>query len=164
MNARKLLPAIVTAIAAQVALFSTAARAEAADCFPLCEQAAEQVSAQNTDGTKEGVPLLQCDNKLVKQAESVNARIKPVKEIVGYVRSPQGLAIKLVNDHVVKIPAWVGYAADPVGSLKNRAMNEVKSRVREAVMPASTCADAGTEDSNSETGAGAVDNWDLLSV
>ncbi len=69
----------------------------------------------------------------VAQAESLNDQIKPVKELIGYVRSPQGLAIKLVNDHVVKIPAWVGYALDPVGSLKNKAMDEVKTRAKSAM-------------------------------
>jgi hypothetical protein len=33
----------------------------------------------------------------------------------------------------VKIPAWVGYAMDPVGSLKNRAMDEVRTRAKSAI-------------------------------
>jgi hypothetical protein len=79
---------------------------------------------------------------MVSQIEDLNDRVKPIKEIVGYVRSPQGLALKLVNDHVVKIPAWVGYAIDPVGSLKSRAMDEVRTRAKDAVglnKPAAAC-------------------------
>lgn len=156
MNALKLLPVI--AFATQATLFSSAVRAEASDCFPLCEQTALQSAA----ASKEAPRLIQCDNQLVRQAESINVRIKPIKEIAGYVRSPQGLAIKLVNDHVFKIPAWVGYAADPVGSLKNRAVGEVKSQLRETVMPAAACADPRNEETGSEPAT--VDNWDLLAV
>ena len=61
------------------------------------------------------------------QAEALNERIKPIKEIVGYVRSPQGFAIKMVNDHVMKIPAWVGYVIALLGSLKNKAMDQKTS-------------------------------------
>ena len=74
--------------------------------------------------------------RVVKQAESINGRVKPIREIIGYVRTPQSLAIKLVNDHIVRIPPWVGFAMDPVGTIKNRAMNEAKdwgkARAREA--------------------------------
>ena len=44
-----------------------------------------------------------------------SAQIEPDKDLVGYVRSPKGLAVKLVNDHLFKIPGWVGFALDPVG-------------------------------------------------
>jgi hypothetical protein len=57
--------------------------------------------------------------------------VKPIKEIVGYVQSPQSLAMKLINDYVVKIPAWIGYIMDPVGSLKSRAMGEVRDFAKE---------------------------------
>ena len=69
----------------------------------------------------------------VAQAESLNDQIKPIKALIGYVRSPQGLAIKLVNDHVVKIPDWVGYAMDPLGSIKNKAMDKVTTRAKSAL-------------------------------
>lgn len=119
-----------TLIAATALMFSAVsfaahagAESEGGDCFPLCpppaiEEAAPQFKA--------------CDIKLVRNVEALNDQIKPIKEIVGYVRSPQGLAIKLVNDHIVKIPKWVGYAVDPVGSIKQRAIKEVKGHAREA--------------------------------
>jgi hypothetical protein len=100
-------------------------------CFPMCSSnipAIEvEVKAPKADACNSQ------SSSLIKQAEQLNDRAKPIKEIVGYVRSPQGLAIKLVNDHVVKIPAWVGYAMDPVGSLKNRAMDEVRTRAKTMV-------------------------------
>lgn len=73
---------------------------------------------------------------VVKQAESINDRVKPIRELIGYVRTPQSLAIKLVNDHIVRIPPWVGFAMDPVGTIKNRAIGEAKdwgkARAKEA--------------------------------
>ena len=87
-----------------------------------------------------------CGNSLVKSAEDLNDKVKPLRDLVGYVRSPQGLAIKLVNDHIVKIPAWVGYAMDPVGSIKHRAIDEVRSRAREAMSSSSECASAPSAD------------------
>ena len=102
-------------------------------CFPMCHgAAAAAVSATEVEPPKADACGTESPS-LIKQAEQLNDRVKPIKEIIGYVRSPQGLAIKLVNDHVVKIPAWVGYAMDPVGSLKNRAMDEVRTRAKAAI-------------------------------
>jgi hypothetical protein len=141
--------AIALTTALQTALIN-AAHAESTDCFPLCatqnvEDAAPAEPAntqlneeQRTAACRNPLGGLS-DNALVHKAESLNARVKPVKEIVGYIRSPQGLAVKLVNDHIVRIPAWVGYAADPVGSLKSRAMSEAKSRARALVSPDAGC-------------------------
>jgi hypothetical protein len=120
-------------IAASALMFSTVsfavhagAESEGGDCFPQCPPVAATTEVA-------GPMINACEFALVRQAETLNDQIKPIKEIVGYVRSPQGLAIKLVNDHVVKIPKWVGYAVDPVGSLKQRAMQEVRDHAREAL-------------------------------
>ena len=117
-------------IAASILMLSTlslaahaGAESEGGDCFPLCPQA-----VTNADAAEPVINV--CEFAMVRQADALNDQIKPIKEIVGYVRSPQGLAIKLVNDHVVKIPKWVGYAVDPVGSIKQRAMREVKDHAR----------------------------------
>lgn len=119
-----------TLIAAAVGLLIFAASSagaspndEGGDCFPDCPAAATTVQ-DNASA---------CEMSLVRQADELNDRIKPIRDLVGYVRSPQGLAIKLVNDHVVSIPGWVGYAIDPVGSLKRRAMEEVRDRARSAI-------------------------------
>lgn len=104
-------------------------------CFPMCQSSTPAIEAEAEVEVK--APKADACNSqsssLIKQAEQLNDRVKPIKEIVGYVRSPQGLAIKLVNDHVVKIPAWVGYAMDPVGSLKNRAMDEVRTHAKAVI-------------------------------
>ena len=116
------------ASAASLLIFAASAAAaspndEGGDCFPDCPAAAATV--QDTVNA--------CELSLVRQADELNDRIKPIRDMVGYVRSPQGLAIKLVNDHIVSIPGWVGYAIDPVGSLKRRAMEEVRDRARSAI-------------------------------
>ena len=137
-------PAVMIApivIAIMISLAAANARAQDAQpnpvnanddaCFPMCQGI---VAAQATEiETPKTDACHSQSSSLIKQAEQLNDRVKPIKEIIGYVRSPQGLAIKLVNDHVIKIPAWVGYAMDPVGSLKNRAMDEVRTRAKTMV-------------------------------
>ena len=75
----------------------------------------------------------------MKTAEDLNDKVKPIKDIVGYVRSPQGLAIKLVNDHIVKIPAWIGYAMDPLGSIKRQAFGKARSLAKDALSDGNAC-------------------------
>jgi hypothetical protein len=101
------------------------------DCFPACQPAAVATEIKTESAKPCGQPS--AAQELAASAEKLNDQIKPVKEIAGYVRSPQGLAMKLVNDHVLKIPAWVGYAVDPVGSIKNKAMDEVRTRAKSAI-------------------------------
>lgn len=131
-------PALI--LAAALTTFSAAVCAhDATDCFPDCQPvAADAASDDVTQPAQAGVSL-PCGSVLVQTAESLNDRIKPVKTLVGYVRSPQGLALKLVNDHVVKIPAWVGYAMDPVGSIKHKALEEVRGYAKKAVMASDRC-------------------------
>ncbi len=115
------------------------------DCFPACTAEKPAVAEPTVpEPILTDAPCAVDTNPrgMVGQIEDLNDRVKPIKEIVGYVRSPQGLALKLVNDHVVKIPPWVGYAIDPVGSLKSRAMDEVRTRAKDAVglnKPAAAC-------------------------
>lgn len=121
-------------------LTANVARADESACFPLCEQAQTTVAttvatttcAQNADSNGSM-------QQTINQIESINDKVKPLKEVVGYIRSPQGLAVKLVNDHVIKIPTWVGYALDPVGALKNKAIGEVRDRAKSALKASVTC-------------------------
>lgn len=137
MSCRRILPAIL--IAALSIFVSLDALSSDSKCSHAClpQNAAanggadEPVAASAEPG--QPAPCTDALSRSVAKVESVNQQLKPVKEIVGYVRSPQGLAIKLVNDHVVRIPAWVGYALDPVGSLKHRAIDEARDRARDAL-------------------------------
>lgn len=137
--------------AVMTSLVCSRASAEDLECFPLCPDQTQAAEAQAAKDSAEA-----CGNSLVEKAESLNNKLKPAKEIAGYIRSPQGLAMKLVNDHVVKIPAWVGYAVDPVGSLKNRAIGEVRTRVKEQLLPARSCPAPVQEE--------AADNWERFAV
>gem|GEM_PF-3771291 len=63
----------------------------------------------------------------------------------------------------MKIPAWVGYAIDPVGAVKNKVMEEVRGRTKTALkaefakLPGTACVapDAAIEKAN-EVGNEAV--------
>ena len=134
------------------------------DCFPVCAepikteariqtmQTTQTITETTADATLDTVTVVatreaainadaptSCGNGFMQQAEDLNSKMKPIKEIVGYVRSPQGLAIKLVNDHIVKIPAWIGYAMDPLGSLKRKAFDEVRTRAKDAMAGSNAC-------------------------
>jgi hypothetical protein len=176
---RTQLKCIAAAMCVASASFANLAMAEDFDCFPMCQptpQTATAVAAPAEEGTStpddvakvgaEPVPTA-CQAKpgiatsaqdTINKAEALNDKVKPVKEIVGYIRSPQGLAIKLVNDHVVKIPAWVGYAMDPIGSVKSKAMDKArdyaKAQLKAAAKEENACAiSAPTEHSNDLTTA-----------
>ena len=132
------------------------AMASDVDCFPLCVEPAKaettmdaKLDAVNLASTREGTSATNnstsCDSGFMKAAEDLGDRVKPIRELVGYVRSPQGLAIKLVNDHIVKIPAWIGYAIDPLGSIKRQAMGEVRTLAKDAMSNGDACGVAAEE-------------------
>ena len=156
---RKLLLGSLMVTLFGLSLTATASGAEW-DCFPLCAEPAKAETKLDTtaEATTAEVkldpvfitahreasvgadPATSCDSALLKAADDINDKVKPIREIVGYVRSPQGLVIKLVNDHVVKIPAWIGYAIDPLGSLKHKVIDEVRAQARGAMNGGSSCA------------------------
>lgn len=130
------------------------ASADTYDCFPLCKpeppaavptQAADTKTAASNPNCVPTQGMTMKD--AIEQAEALNDQIKPIKEVVGYVQSPQGLAIKLVNDYVVKIPAWIGFVMDPVGTLRNRAIGEARDYAK-SELKKSVGADAAKEGSN----------------
>ena len=131
-------PALI--LAAALTTFSAAVCAhDATDCFPDCQPVAADAASDDVTQPALAGAAPPCGSAFIQTAENLNDRIKPVKTLVGYVRSPQGLALKLVNDHVVKIPAWVGYAMDPVGSIKHKALEEVRGYAKKAVIAGDRC-------------------------
>lgn len=132
------------------------AMASPLDCFPNCAEPATKsvdetappepvtldpayISAHRSVGV-DAYPATSCESSLTKTVDNLNTTTKPIREIVGYIRSPQGLAIKLVNDYVIKIPAWLGYAMDPLGSLKRKAIDEARTRAKESLAERDACA------------------------
>ncbi len=134
---------------------ASAAHASENECFPACVEPAKlgvpiespvEIALESVtisaprESAADQAPTKSCNaNNLLQKAEALNDKVKPVRELVGYVRSPQGLAIKLVNDHIVKIPAWIGYAMDPIGSIKNRAIDEIRTRAKDALAVGGDC-------------------------
>ena len=131
------------------------AAASEIDCFPLCTESskvelkvepAADVKLDTVDvaappgNAMDAVPSKSCIAEgLVQKADELNDTVKPIREIISYVRSPQGLVFKLVNDHIVKIPVWIGYVIDPLGSLKHKAIDEVRTRAKEAMVGGKAC-------------------------
>lgn len=139
---------------------SLAATASETDCFPLCAEQKVEAEVILEPGTisaaretaSEGKVQLGCESAFMTAADELTEKTRPLREIVGYVRSPQGLAIKLVNDHVVKVPAWIGYAIDPLGSIKRQAMGEVRTRARNAMRDDNACVVAPLEEAFDSAG------------
>ncbi|MEO8384241.1 MAG: hypothetical protein ABI583_03285 [Betaproteobacteria bacterium] len=141
-------------------IVSLGARASADDCFPACVEPASAVATFETTTEVKLEPItivtprqavaqpIQTNacatGELMQRAEELNDKVKPIRELIGYVRSPQGLVFKLVNDHIVKIPAWVGFAVDPIGSIKHRAIDEVRTRAKDAFAVGKECDSAMT--------------------
>jgi hypothetical protein len=130
-------PVLAIAIVATLVFSSPFAAAADPECSPQCELLDSDSASFETitpqDGHVDSVEPAgnpACTGgaiaAAVEKAEKINDRIKPIRQIVNYVRTPQGLVIKLVNDHILKIPPWIGFAMDPVGTLKHRAIDEAK--------------------------------------
>ena len=155
---------VATLIVATLGLPLTATASEW-DCFPMCAEPAKAdlkaatpteptidpaLAAAHRDVALDTSVSTACNGGLIQSAENLNDQVKPIREIVGYVRSPQGLAIKLVNDYVVKIPAWIGYALDPLGSLKHAAIDKVRTHAKDAMADSQDC-DAGMTSESPES-------------
>ena len=111
-------------IACAALAMSSPAFAEIEDCFPQCARPAPIAPAQSSAGL--------CQFGVVREAARIDHDLKPVKRIVGIVTNPTGFALKQVNDHVVRIPPWVGYAMDPRGAIRAKVMNLARDQVKKA--------------------------------
>jgi hypothetical protein len=117
---------------------------EAGDCFPRCDTVvtSESEQAQVASQPVETAKTNACSGiagagKAINDAQQVyDKNVKPLKEIYGYVRSPQGLAMKLVNDHIVQIPEWVNLAADPEGYLRGKVIDYARKEAKKVVTKA----------------------------
>ena len=108
------------------------ADSDAADCFPLC--------AAPVEAPAEKLANL-CEHSVVREAARIDRKLAPVKEVVEIATNPTGFALKQVNDHVVRIPKWVGIAMDPKGYVKNRAVAYVRNEAKKAVGVEKDCAE-----------------------
>ena len=128
-----LVPALFLAAAPQAR-----ADSDAADCFPLCAAPVEAPAGKVAN---------LCEHRAVRAAARLDRKLAPVKEAVEIATNPTGFALRQVNEHVVRIPRWVGIAMDPRGYVKNRAIAYVRHEAKQAVGVEKDCADEiGAED------------------
>ena len=105
---------------------ASTAHAQETDCFPTCAQTpTDEPDAGSTAGL--------CRHRAVREALRVERDLAPVKKVVNAVTNPTGFVLEQVSEHVVHIPAWVGYAMDPRGALRSAVMKRVREEARKAV-------------------------------
>ena len=109
---------------AALASLSSPTFAEIEDCFPQCDRPAPVAPPKSGEGL--------CQFAVVREAAHIDHDLKPVKRIVGIVTNPTGFAIQQVNDHVVRIPPWVGYAMDPRGAIRAKVVDLARDQVKKA--------------------------------
>jgi hypothetical protein len=83
-----------------------------------------------------------CAHKAVREVARLDESVRPAKEIYGIVTNPTGFALKQVNDHVVHIPKWVGYAIDPQGAVRAKVIDMARTELKRQVGVADGCAAA----------------------
>ena len=122
---------ITTLAASMLVLATTVARAqtEAYDCCPACPAAAEPPAAARD----------LCDYGAVRDAERVSEKLKPAREIYDIALNPTGFAMKMVDEHVVHIPKWVGIAMDPKGAARSYVIDRVRDAAKKQVGLARDC-------------------------
>jgi hypothetical protein len=85
-------------------------------------------------------PIDLCQHRAVREAVNIEHRLRPVKEIVDIVQNPQGFALKQVDKYVIHIPPWVGYAINPVGAVRAKAMDYARKELKKQVGLGHDCA------------------------
>ena len=130
----------ITPIVAALVLASAAAsaRADAYDCFPTCAAAEPSES------------LDLCEHALVRQAVRIDVETRPIREVVGIATNPTGFVLKQVDQHVVHIPKWVGFAIDPKGALRAEVLKRARHAARKA---------AGIDNDCREPDASGIDDY-----
>ncbi len=121
-----LVPAILIATA------PVYAESDQYDCFPLCKEPTVETAPRK---------LNLCDHRAVRDVARADRQLKPVKELVGIATNPTGFALKMVDQHVVHIPPWVGFAMDPKGTIKAKVLERVRDEMKKEVGLQHECAD-----------------------
>jgi hypothetical protein len=124
-------------LAASIAILGATANAhaDAYDCFPGCAPVPAAVER----------PVDLCRIAVVREAERVNDKLKPVREVYDIATNPTGYAVKLVDRHVVHIPKWVGIAMDPKGAARGYLINYVRAEAKKQVGLGNDCHAAAEE-------------------
>jgi hypothetical protein len=142
MKSTRTLAALVAPVLTLTAL---CAKADAYDCFPLCPEAAQTAAVQ--------APLNLCDHAAVREVAKLDNDLAPVKRIYSIAMNPTGFALEQVSEHVVHIPPWVGYVANPQGAIRAKVMDTVRKQVKKQVGLQDSCATQIAEEGGTETTA-----------
>jgi hypothetical protein len=87
-------------------------------------------------------PLDLCSYGAVREVAKIDRDLKPVKEIVGIVTNPEGFVLHEVDQYVVHIPPWVGYALNPRGAIRAKLVDMVRTEAKKSVGLETECASA----------------------
>ncbi len=124
-------------IAPVMALAALPARADSFDCFPMCAEDAAVAAAQAQLAITKPVNL--CENETVREVAKIDNRLAPVKRLYSIATNPTGFAIQQVSEHVVHIPPWVSYVADPRGALRAKLIEKVRYEAKKQVGLQNSC-------------------------
>ena len=116
---------------AVLAALSSPVFAHYEDCFPQCARPDPVTPPQSGEGL--------CRYGAVRDVARIEHDLKPVKRIVAIITNPTGFAIQQVNDHAVHIPPWVGYAMNPRGAIRAKAMDLARDQAKKAVGLENNC-------------------------
>jgi len=127
-------------IAPAVALATLPARADSFDCFPMCADQAAVAAAQAQAQAVATQPVNLCENSTVREVAKIDNSLAPVKRIYSIATNPTGFAIQQVSEHVVHIPPWVNYVADPRGTIRAKLIEKVREQAKKQVGLQDSCA------------------------
>jgi len=109
-----------------------AARADQFDSFPLAVEPVQSVEAPKAN---------LCEHRAVRDIARIDRDLAPVKQVFEIATNPTGFALKMVDAHIVHIPAWVGFAMDPKGYVRNKVIGRIREEAKAAVGLKKDCAD-----------------------
>ena len=127
-------------IAPAVAFAILPVRADSFDCFPMCSEDAAIAASQAMATMQAQKPLNLCENATVREVAKIDNQLAPAKRIYSIVTNPTGFALQEVSDHVVHIPPWVNYVADPRGALRAKLIEQVRYEAKKQVGLQDECA------------------------
>jgi len=127
-------------IAPAVALVALPARADGFDCFPMCAEDAA-VAASRAMAVQAPQPINLCENSTVREVAKIDNSLAPVKRLYSIATNPTGFAIQQVSDHIVHIPPWVNYVADPRGTIRAKLIEKVREQAKKQVGLQNSCVD-----------------------
>jgi len=84
-----------------------------------------------------------CQYHAVREIGKIDRQLQPVKEIAGIVTNPEGFVIHEVDQHIVHVPAWVGYAMNPRGAIRAKVIDVVRAEMKKNVGLKDECAGPG---------------------